>query len=143
MELLAAQENLVPILGAIARALTNGPAPNRLVFAVETTEPFHVEWTALGSTAGVARLIRGETGAILIAVVDTAGAIDAAAMRSLYAQLAEKFTGDGLDAAFDWVLGCGPPLAALAYIRGEPQVGLDTLAMCLAACFFDSCRTHG
>ena len=35
----------------------------------------------------------------------------------------------GLDAAFEWVLGAGPPSAALAYVSGKPQIGMDTLAI--------------
>jgi len=64
-------------------------------------------------------------------------------MRAVHAQLAQHYAGDGLAAAFDWLTGCTPPLAAVVYIRGDPQNGLDTLAMCLAATFFKLSAADG
>jgi len=67
---LRGQEHLVPVLGTIGNALAGRPATCKLVLDIESTELFHVEWTAIGKTIGVARLVRGETDAILVAVLD-------------------------------------------------------------------------
>jgi hypothetical protein len=106
-------EHLVPLLDTIGEALAGRPASFRLTLSIEETDPFGVEWTAVGDTGAVARLVRADTEAVLIVVTDTNGSIDAAAMRSLHAQLQGDYTGSGLYAAFDWLLGEGPPLAAL------------------------------
>ena len=81
----------------------------------------------------MARIGRAETEGVFVAVADASRSLDGAATQPLREGVVP---GSGLDAAFDWLFGCGPPLAALAYIQGEPQNGLDTLAMCLAAVFF-------
>jgi hypothetical protein len=132
LDVLRSQDHLVPILDSISDVLTARPASATLVFSIAETEPFRVEWAGIGSGAGVAGLFRAESEAVLIAV---AGSIDDESMRSLHTRLRKNFGGAALDGAFKYLRGCATPAAAQVYIRGEPQVGMDTLGICVAAVF--------
>jgi len=131
-EIFRAQEHLVPVLDTMATALADRPAHCRFLLNIEDTEPFEVEWTAAGDAVAVARIRRADRDAILIVVADAGGSVNAAAMRLLQAGFANLCGGGTLDAAFDWVIGCGPALAAMAYLRGVSDAGMEMVMMCVA-----------
>jgi hypothetical protein len=109
------------------------------VLSIDGTDPFDVAWAVIGERVGVAHVTRAETKAVLVAVFDGDGSVDAATMRSFEAELTPAHPVASLGVAFDWILGHAPPVAAVAYHQGNPNVGTDTVAMCLASTFFSNC----
>jgi len=93
----------------------------RLLFASTDQEPRDLEAaTGLPRPSFRRRLVE----AVLHGAEETLGA------DPLYEQ-------PGLDAAVDWVCDSAPPLAAMAAVRGQPDAGMKTVAMCVAVAFFE------
>jgi hypothetical protein len=129
------QEHLVPVLEAIGNALADNQGNETFLLSIDGTEPFAVEFRGIGDGLAMAQISRGTTEAVLIVVADAAGDTDASVIRSLRDRMAEAYRDVSMVAAVDWLTGCTPPLAAVMYVNGESDIGLNSLAMCFASCW--------
>jgi len=135
--LLQSQEHLAATRESIAKCMAGNNPTWRLHLIIENTQPFNVGFARLGKTAAMVRIVRGDIKAILILIADAAEDIDIRGMDTVQKAIREFADDVELAGAFDWITGSSPPLAALIYLTGKGDNGMDILAMCLANGFFE------
>ena len=103
----------------------------RLRLAVDGTPAFGIH-CSVGCSSLAAHVRRAEDEAWLFAVSEAA-----AEAGNMAEMISASGGGPAFAAAWDWLTGCGPPLAALVCPpQRAPDNGMVSVAMCLAAAFF-------
>ena len=133
--LLCSQDHLTATRESIEKCMATGSPTWQLRLKVEDTQPFDADFTRLGMAAAVVRILRGDAHAILIVVADAAADIDFRGM-DVVRKAIQGFAGDAeINGPIDWITGTAPPLAALLYLTGKSNNGVDMLGISLASGF--------
>jgi len=129
--------HLSSLADSVAKTLSQDHGECRLVLSVEEEPPVSVEFVPLAPELGVAYLTRGPTGAVVVLVSAAHSRLVAPDLKKLERDLKQLYPEPDFAPMFEWILQTKPPLATATYFRpGEPDTGVDTVAVCLAGAFF-------
>jgi len=129
--LLVSQNHLHSVLTALEGSVSLGERESKLRLNIEQTAPFQIELFRINDHLKVAKINRRKAEALLVTLSDVAAGVLSPVLNELKAQLRPV---PAVEPAFDWLTGIPSPLAALIYTSGAPSNGVDSLALCLAAC---------
>ena len=135
--LLRSQESLVPATESLIKCLEGSTPPWHLRLAIEDTEPFAITFAGVVHEVAIAHLQRGEVDAVLVLIADANGR---PRLGETLAAVGERSGSPVWTGVMDWLTGTAPPLAALVYLSGAPNTGVDLLAMCVAEAILSHSR---
>ena len=135
--LLQSQESLVPATESLTKCLEGSTPPWHLGLAIEDTEPFGITFAGVVHGVAIARLQRGEVDAVLVLVADAGADHRIGEALATFGDRSGSLVWPGV---MDWLTGFAPPLAALVYLSGAPNTGVDLLGRCVAEAILSHSR---